>query len=765
MRLTAEKREVEQIVVALCCAVCVGFRISRCRHSGFRGRKSRIERPSTSMMDAGIVQGLSITDTGLHGPVSEYKDALVSVDPHDGPLSEQLQADIARHEHIERALRERADHLRLILDSSQIGVWEVDLKSGSVTVDDRGARLLGVSSTGRPMALRDLFHAVSPEDWSQIQADLQRTVAEGGRFERECPVQANGRLTAIAVRGGVTLDENGRASRLVGTVVDRTELEHEGVDVFIRARALESTLDGVLITTAEGPDYPIVYANPAFERLTGYFAGEVLGRNSRFLRGQLTEKKSVDEIRAGLKSGAGAHVTILNYRKDGSPFWNDVRITPLKDSSGVTTHFVGVQTDVTDRYRTEQTLKQSEASALAASEAKSEFLANMSHEIRTPLTAVLGCADTLFPRLEREEHREVLQMIRNQGRMLLGILNDILDLSKIEAGRLDIHEEDCSIISVISEVRSLLEPQADEKGIQLETAYATRMPALMLTDPLRVRQILMNLVGNAIKFTDTGSVTIVSRCDRSTNPPTLAIEVRDTGIGIPPELLNTVFEAFNQIQPALTRRIGGTGLGLTISQRLVRMLGGHIGVVSQVGQGTVFTVQLPITSSAPLLFEQAESLAEAADEQHRSRDSIDVMVPATVLVAEDTRGIQFMIRRMLEDAGATVAVVDNGERAVAEVLKAQQSGRPFDVVLMDMQMPVLTGFDATARLRAQGNKVPIIALTAAAMRGDREKCLQSGCDEYLSKPIDRHALLDAVARQYNRAAPQRAGFHSPDEHL
>lgn len=690
----------------------------------------------------------------------------MSVDPlHGGPLKQHLQADIARHEHVERALRERADHLRLILDSSQIGVWEVDLKSGTVTVDDRAARLLGAAPAGRPLTLRDLFHSVSPEDWSQIQTALQRAVAEGGRFERECPVQSGGRLTAIAIRAGVTLDEHGRPSRLVGTVVDRTQLEHEGVDVFVRARALESTLDGVLITTAEAPDYPIVYANPAFERLTGYSAEEVLGRNSRFLRGAQTDKKSVDAIREGLKSGAGAHVTILNYRKDGSTFWNDVRITPLKDSSGVTTHFVGVQTDVTDRYRTEQTLKQSEQSALAASEAKSEFLANMSHEIRTPLTAVLGCADTLFPRLEREEHREVLQMIRNQGRMLLGILNDILDLSKIEAGRLDIHEEDCSIVSVISEVRSLLEPQADEKGIGLKTIYATRMPALMQTDPLRVRQILMNLVGNAIKFTDSGSVTIVTRCDRSADPPMLAIEVRDTGIGIPPELLTTVFEAFSQIQPALTRRIGGTGLGLTISQRLVRMLGGKIGVLSQVGQGTVFTVQLPVTSSAPLLFEQADSLAEAAAEQHRSRDSIDVMVPATVLVAEDTRGIQFMIRRMLEDAGATVAVVDNGERAVAEVLKAQQAGRPYDVVLMDMQMPVMTGFDATARLRAQGSRVPIIALTAAAMRGDREKCLQSGCDEYLSKPVDRHALLDAVARQYNRSAPQRAGFHTPDEPL
>ncbi len=533
----------------------------------------------------------------------------------------------------------------------------------------------------------------------------------------------------------------------------------------MRARALESTSDGVLIARADGQEYPIIYANRGFEKLSGYSAGDILGKSCRILQGPETDPETREQIRNGLKSGKGAHVTILNYRKDGSTFWNDVRITPLRNSAGQLTHFVGVQTDVSDRQSLEETLKKSEATALAASEAKSEFLANMSHEIRTPLTAVLGCADTLFPRLEKEEHREILQMIRNQGRMLLGILNDVLDLSKIEAGRLDLHEEDCSIVSVISEVQSLLEPQALEKGITLGTDYATRMPALMQTDPLRVRQILMNLVGNAIKFTDRGSVVIAVAAERQASPPTLTIEVRDTGIGIPPERMNEVFEAFNQIQPVNSRRIGGTGLGLTISQRLVEMLGGRINVASQVGEGTVFSVTLPIRSSGPLRFDLATELAELANEQHRSRDSIDVVVPATVLVAEDTRGIQFMIRRMLEDAGATVAVVDNGERAVAEVLKAQQSGRPYDVVVMDMQMPVMTGFDATSRLRALGNPIPIIALTAAAMRGDRERCLQCGCDEYLSKPVDRHALLDAVARQYNRHVLRQGRGSRPEESL
>ena len=675
----------------------------------------------------------------------------------------QLQAESARHGLIEQALRDRADHLRLVLDASRVGIWEVDVKAGTVILDDRAAQLLCSSVRSGPVEV--LFRKAVPDERPILERMLRQTIQEGTRFEREFCLRADEGLSALVMRAGVTLGSDGRPSRVIGTILDRSSLRGNAEDLLVRARALESTTDGILITTADGPQFPIVYSNPGFTRLTGYSAEEVKGRNCRFLQGPLTDPATVSILRDGLRSGVGAHVTLLNYRKDGSTFWNSVRITPLKNIAGETTHFVGVQTDVSDRQHFEQTLKQSEASALAASEAKSEFLANMSHEIRTPLTAVLGCADTLYPRLEREEHREVLQMIRNQGRMLLGILNDILDLSKIEAGRLDIHEEDCSIVGVITEVITLLEPQAAEKGIQLNAAYATRMPALMLTDPLRVRQILVNLVGNAIKFTDTGQVSLVSSCDRTALPPTLSIEVHDTGIGIPPELLASVFEAFSQIQPVMARRIGGTGLGLTISQRLVRMLGGRIDVKSEVGKGTVFTVTLPIRSSGPLLFEHSESLANAAEQQHRSRDSIDVVVPATVLVAEDTRGIQFMIRRMLEDAGATVAVVDNGERAVAEVLKAQQAGQPFDVVVMDMQMPVMTGFDATSRLRALGSQVPIIALTAAAMRGDREKCLASGCDEYLSKPIDRHALLDAVARQYNRTAPQRAGFPVQDELL
>jgi CheY-like chemotaxis protein len=263
--------------------------------------------------------------------------------------------------------------------------------------------------------------------------------------------------------------------------------------------------------------------------------------------------------------------------------------------------------------------------------------------------------------------------------------------------------------------------------------------------------VLVNLVGNAIKFTEEGHVTIVAYCDVESESPQIVINVRDSGIGIAPDKLDAIFEAFSQVNSPLSRKVGGTGLGLTISQHLLTMLGGTIHVASQQNQGTTFTVTLPIRAADTKRMQTGGDLMLASLEQQRSRDSMDIVLAKSVLLAEDTRGLQFMIRRMLEDAGATVAVVDNGERAVEEVLRAERNGHPFDVVLMDMQMPVLNGFDATERLRREGCHLPIIALTAAAMEGDREKCLAAGCDDYLSKPIDRHALLDVVSRRYNRA--------------
>ena len=671
-------------------------------------------------------------------------------------LTDKLQSEVNARRRVEQSLRESEERLRMVVAAGRMGTWEWDLKTGATRLDRKERDLFGLTDSGGTVPVDEVFSRMHPEDREGVRIACQRSIDERTAYDHEFRVVLkDGTTRWLAGRGDVVRSSSGAALRMVGVNFDITERRSAEQHSRLIDRALHSATNGIAIADAREEECPIIYVNEGFEKLTGFSESEVVGRNCRFLQGPETDPAAVDQIRKGLLSGQGCHVTILNYRKDGTPFWNELRITPVTDDADCLTHFVGVQADITERKQFEESLQRAEARAQAASQAKSEFLANMSHEIRTPLTAVLGCAGTLVPHLTNVEHREMVQMIRNQGRLLLGILNDVLDLSKIEAGRLEIQREACSIVSIIEDVRSLLLPQASEKGLELRTEYASEMPVQVETDPLRIRQVLVNLVGNAIKFTEEGHVSIVAFCDVDSEPPQLVINVRDTGIGIAPDRLDAIFEAFTQENSLLTRKVGGTGLGLTISQRLLSMLGGSVRAASQLQQGTTFTVTLPITPDETNLMQTGSELTRASVEQQRSRDSLDIVLTARVLLAEDTHGLQFMIRRMLENAGAAVAVVDNGEQAVDAVLEAQDQGQPFDVVLMDMQMPVLDGFGATARLREAGSSVPIIALTAAAMQGDRERCLSAGCDDYLSKPIDRHTLLDVIARRYNRVeSPQ-----------
>ncbi len=386
--------------------------------------------------------------------------------------------------------------------------------------------------------------------------------------------------------------------------------------------------------------------------------------------------------------------------------------------------------------------------ALDATRLKSEFLANMSHEIRTPMTAILGFAEEVELGLSAAPDagpmRAALATIRRNGLHLLALINGILDLSKIEAGKLEAAREPCAPLAIVAEVASLLEPQARAKSLGFETVVTGAVPERISSDRTRLRQILINLVGNALKFTERGSV----RIEIGQAGGWLEIAIADTGCGIAADQVDRLFESFTQVQGSLTRPHAGTGLGLALSRRLARLLGGDIGVSTQIGVGSRFVVRLPIGEDPEVrLLSAAEASALAAADPTPALAPDGLQLRGRVLLVEDGEDNQRLIGTVLRRAGLEVELARDGERGCALALAANELGEPFDVVLMDMQMPVLDGYAAVERLRANGHRGAIIALTANAMAGDRARSLAIGCDDHATKPISRDVLLRQIAAQ------------------
>ena len=687
--------------------------------------------------------------------------------------------------------------------------------------------------------------------------------------------------------------ENGQIAHFIAIKRDISEEIRTRIQLKLIESAIQETDQGIIIMGAQphaqGP--LIHYVNAGFTRITGYSAKEAVGAHAGFLRGPQTDPYKLQQIQDAMVQGTSLTLEMSYQRKDGTPFIGEIHMSPVHSDDAGIGHYIGLLNDIDLRKQAEEALRDARDQALENSRLKSEFLSTMSHEIRTPMNGIIGMTDLLLDTALDDEQRDFTGIVRDSAQALLVIINDILDFSKIEAGKLEIEVTDFSCSQVVEGTVELLGAKARESALTLTSFIDPALPPRLRGDPTRLRQVLLNLIGNGIKFTQSGGVEVLALCSTVGQDQMLRIEVTDTGIGIPAQTQSKLFQSFTQADSSTTRKYGGTGLGLAICKRLVELMGGHIGIESEPGKGSTFWFTLPLLASnasntnQPALHkvpnttalrilvvddhasdrkvihrylnswdmpnDGASSAAEAIKLLH---DAIDVGVPYQIalidfvmpgmngielaqhlradprfdalrlvmlsahdqrevcanalaagfaaclskpvrqsllfeslvdqdveinnvldpqlaalasqnipnpenllenrhliLLAEDNLVNQKVAQLQVNKLGYALHIVDNGEKAVQAIAASASGAAPaYAAILMDCQMPVLDGFEATAAIRESQSpdapRIPIIAMTANAMQGDRDRCLAVGMDDYLSKPIKPEELRDVLAK-------------------
>jgi PAS domain S-box-containing protein len=668
-------------------------------------------------------------------------------------LREQaLKGSTDRYRKLFEESHQKENQIGLLLQTTDQGIYGTDENGCFTFINRAGLEILGYRSeelVGRNS--HQIIH-YKHADGSPYPAD-------------ECPIQrANVARTSCRADDEVLIRKDGchfsaefssypvlENGQFRGGVVTFSDITGRKQDEEIRrklSRAIEQSPVTTVITDMEGR---IEFVNPIFTALTGYTAEEARGQNPRILKSGSTPPETYEKMWATILEGKTWEGEFLNKKKNGELFWEHAVISALRDETGAITHYLAVKENITEKKKMLEELTVARDRAESATRAKSSFLATMSHEIRTPMNGVIGMTSLLLDTEQTAEQREFTEIVRKSGESLLALINDILDFSKIEAGKMDLEILDFDLRLTLEDTAELLSLRAVEKKLELICRIDPAVPSYLRGDPGRLRQIITNLTGNAIKFTHQGEIVIsATLVSEQPDAVTVLFEIHDTGIGIPPDRLEAVFAPFTQVDGSTTRKYGGTGLGLAICKQLTELMGGDIGVASEVGVGSTFRFTARFEKQpVPTGGGAAQELVMQAD-----------ITGVRILVVDDNRTNRLLMTTLLNHWGCRHDEATDGCAGLEMLRSAAEAGDPFQLVLLDQEMPVMDGLEMGRRIKSdpQLAATPMIMVTSIGQRGDVTVLEQIGFAGYLAKPVRQSQLHDCIAlalRRSAESAPQR----------
>lgn len=643
-------------------------------------------------------------------------------------------------EHAEAVRQEKArlETLRLAEDMVGVGRWRYEVASGAVTWSDEIYRIHGLTPGAFTPSLEDVFGHYHADDRAEIQHLVERALKTGEGYSFKLRLIGTDEVErVVAAEGATEKDATGRVVALFGVLQDVTERERllRAAQTNERRYRLLAENTGDVITRVK-MDGSSKYISPAIQQLLGWTFEEMSGQSTDYVHpedGHLV----LGAIGKAVKTGEPTRLEHRAMHKNGSVIWVECTFKALRDENGHVDDVVVVIRDMTQRKALEAEVLEAKETAEAAARVKSEFLANMSHELRTPLTSVIGFSGLLQgSEALPDEERTYVERIATASEALLGVINDILDYSKLEANAIEMDPEPFQVAALVDGAAAIVEGQCVAKGLNLKVVVDAAMPAVLTGDAGRLRQVMLNFLSNAVKFTGKGGVTLrVGGAPDLDGRWRMRVAVTDTGIGIPAEKIEVLFQRFSQADASTTRLYGGTGLGLAISRRLIEIMGGEIGVDSQPGEGATFWFETPLAQGGTV-----GRLASGDDDMPAPGG----MVGGRILMADDAPGNRELVSAILRGLGLEIDTVCDG----AEAVQAMQTGA-YDLVLMDVHMPVMDGLAATREIRrmqaGSGHRTPILALTANVQADQVARCLDSGMDGHLAKPIQIPELAGALA--------------------